>query len=49
MERPVEDIISEDFPPYDAESMIVRPFEDEAARHAKFEKGQLDQLANLNR
>lgn len=41
VERPLVDIISEQFPSFDAEALIVRPFEDEAARDAKFEKGQL--------
>ena len=42
-ERPLVDIISDQFPSFDAESLIVRPFEDGAARDAKFEKGQLEQ------
>jgi len=42
-ERPLDDIISEQFPSFDAESLIVRPFEDEGAQHANFEKGQLEQ------
>ena len=41
MERPLVDVISEQFPSFDAESLIVRPFQDGAARDAKFEKGQL--------
>jgi len=47
--RPLEDVISEDFPSFDPESVIVRPFEDEAARDVEFQKGQLDQLAKLTR
>jgi hypothetical protein len=40
MEPPLVDIISEQFPSFDAESLIVRPFEEGAARDVKFEKGQ---------
>jgi len=42
-ERPLDDIISEQFPSFDADSLIVRPFKDDAAQHANFEKGQLEQ------
>ncbi|KIM46862.1 hypothetical protein M413DRAFT_63680 [Hebeloma cylindrosporum] len=47
MERPLADIISEQFPSFDAESLIVRPFEDEAARDAKFEKDLSNMLLDV--
>lgn len=39
LDRPIAEIISENFPAFDADTLIVRPFEEEAARDAKFEEG----------
>lgn len=38
-ERPLADIISEQFPAFDADAQVVRQFSEEAARDAKFEEG----------
>ncbi|KAF8960335.1 hypothetical protein BDZ97DRAFT_1834167, partial [Flammula alnicola] len=46
MERPLAEIISEQFPPFDAESLIVNPFQDEAGRDAKFEEELSARLLN---
>ncbi len=38
-ERPIADIISEQFPAFDADAQVVRQFSEEATRDAKFEEG----------
>lgn len=38
-ERPIADIVSEQFPAFDADAQVVRQFSEEAARDAKFEEG----------
>ena len=38
-ERPIADIISEQFPAFDADAHVVRQFSEEATRDAKFEEG----------
>ncbi|KAF9485043.1 hypothetical protein BDN70DRAFT_796593 [Pholiota conissans] len=45
--KPVMEIISEHFSPFDADALIVRPFEEEAARDAKFEEELSDMLLNI--
>lgn len=40
-DRPLTDIISERFAPFDAQNLIAQPFENEAGRSAKFEEGVL--------
>ncbi|KAH0580828.1 hypothetical protein H2248_011986 [Termitomyces sp. 'cryptogamus'] len=37
--RPLSDIIGEKFPPFDHETNIVQPFNNELSRDAEFEKG----------
>ncbi|KDR80103.1 hypothetical protein GALMADRAFT_61822 [Galerina marginata CBS 339.88] len=37
-ERPLADIISDQFPPFDAQTLVCQPFENEAVRDAKFEE-----------
>ena len=38
-DRPIADIISEQFPAFDADALVVRQFSEEATRDAKFEEG----------
>ncbi|KAF8884904.1 hypothetical protein CPB84DRAFT_1655101, partial [Gymnopilus junonius] len=40
-ERPLADVISETFPPFDAQSRIAQPFSDSEARDATFHEGAL--------
>ncbi|KAF8183151.1 hypothetical protein BJ912DRAFT_928250 [Pholiota molesta] len=47
LDRPIAEIISENFPAFDADTLIVRPFEEEAARDAKFEEELSDMLLNV--
>lgn len=38
--RPILDLISQTFPPFDHRASIVTPFENENQRDAKFQEGQ---------
>jgi hypothetical protein len=39
--RPVSEIISQEFPPFDAETLIIHPIMDEESNDEKFYKGEV--------
>uniref|UniRef100_A0A8H7XV87 Uncharacterized protein n=1 Tax=Psilocybe cubensis TaxID=181762 RepID=A0A8H7XV87_PSICU len=46
VERPLAEVITEEFAPFDAENLVVQPFQEDVSRDAKFEQELSNMLLN---